>query len=387
MAKIAFFGVPAYGHTSPTLLVINELIKRGHTVYYYSFNSFKTHIEDTNAQFISCDQYTDSRIFDNQNNSTAEGLLETLLDYAITLTDALFPDVNQKSPDIIVADSLAIWGKLLAIKLNIPFVSSNSTLAINPVLLKQSANLGFKQICKLLWLYPCFQRKLKKLQSYGFPGKSLKDLLLTDPQTETLIYTSKQFQPFIETFNQHFHFVGPMIRQVKNVIKINTHPLIYVSLGTIHNQMMKFYKNCLQALGDKNYTVIMSVGTSTNIQELGKIPRNITIYQQVDQISVLQQANVFITHAGLNSVSEGLYHEVPLLLYPQTSEQRVIAERVETLGAGQLMKSDSAKEIATKVSILLKDLNFKKAAQDVSAHFKKTGGAAFAADIILNCLK
>lgn len=386
MAKIVFFGVPAYGHTNPTLPIISELVKRGHTVYYYSFNSFKSLIEATGAQFISCDKYADSQALDNRSNSKAEILLNSLLDYTIILTDALFADVCQIAPDLVIADSLAIWGKVLAARLNIPFVCSTSTLALNRILLQKSVNPSFRQILTLLWLYPAFRKKLKKLQSYGFPGKSLKELLLSDPKTKTIVYTSKHFQPFSETFSSHFHFVGPMIRTVKNVVTVNHRPLVYVSLGTIHNQMAAFYKNCLQAFKGKRYTVIMSVGTNTNVQQLGEIPDNVIIYSQVDQISVLQQADVFLTHGGLNSVSEGLYYEVPLLLYPQTSEQRVIADRVEQLGAGELMKSDKSTEITEKIARLLENSAYKKAAQDISYHFRKTGGVYYAADIILNCL-
>lgn len=41
MVKIAFFCIPAYGHTNPTLEVVRELIKRNHEVHYYSYNMMK----------------------------------------------------------------------------------------------------------------------------------------------------------------------------------------------------------------------------------------------------------------------------------------------------------------------------------------------------------
>ena len=34
MYKIVFFCIPAHGHTNPTLGVVNELVSRGHQLWY-----------------------------------------------------------------------------------------------------------------------------------------------------------------------------------------------------------------------------------------------------------------------------------------------------------------------------------------------------------------
>ncbi|MGO5066829.1 hypothetical protein [Clostridium sp. LCP25S3_F8] len=36
MSKIVFFSIPAHGHTNPTIAVVDELVKRGNEVWYYS---------------------------------------------------------------------------------------------------------------------------------------------------------------------------------------------------------------------------------------------------------------------------------------------------------------------------------------------------------------
>ena len=69
-----------------------------------------------------------------------------------------------------------------------------------------------------------------------------------------------------------------------------------------------------------DYEVVMSVGKKTDIVALGQIPANFTVKQYVDQKAVLQQAAVFITHSGMNSVSESLYFGVPMVMFPQHSE-------------------------------------------------------------------
>ncbi len=53
MKRIAFFCIPAHGHTNPMLPVAAELVKRGNAVRFYSFDEFKETIGATGAGVIS----------------------------------------------------------------------------------------------------------------------------------------------------------------------------------------------------------------------------------------------------------------------------------------------------------------------------------------------
>ena len=55
--KIAFFCIPAHGHTNPMLPVAKELVTRGHSVRFYSFDEFREKIENTGAVYISCNPF------------------------------------------------------------------------------------------------------------------------------------------------------------------------------------------------------------------------------------------------------------------------------------------------------------------------------------------
>ena len=102
---------------------------------------------------------------------------------------------------------------------------------------------------------------------------------------------------------------------------------VYISMGTV-NQNKEFYRNCIRALGNTDYQVILSMGTNTD--HFDAVPDNIEIYESVDQMAVLDIADAFITHCGMNSASEGLYFGVPLVLFPQTSEQDAVTGRAES---------------------------------------------------------
>ena len=64
--KIAWFCIPAHGHTNPTLGLVKEMTAAGHEVYYFSFEQFREKIEKAGAVFISCDGH-DFEMEDKEN--------------------------------------------------------------------------------------------------------------------------------------------------------------------------------------------------------------------------------------------------------------------------------------------------------------------------------
>jgi UDP:flavonoid glycosyltransferase YjiC (YdhE family) len=86
-------------------------------------------------------------------------------------------------------------------------------------------------------------------------------------------------------------------------------------------------------------------------------------------MAVLDIADAFVTHCGMNSASEGLYFGVPLILFPQTPEQDAVAKRAEELGAGLRLSSISEDDILKDIKRIIEDKSFKEAADKVSESF------------------
>jgi UDP:flavonoid glycosyltransferase YjiC (YdhE family) len=86
----------------------------------------------------------------------------------------------------------------------------------------------------------------------------------------------------------------------------------------------------------------------------------------------------------MNSVSEALYFKVPLLLYPQTNEQKGVAYRVIELGAGIYLSSDSVSGIQTAFKELFQCSTYKEQASVISDSFSKCGGYKAAVEKILD---
>ena len=385
MSKIVFFCIPAHGHTNPTLGVVRELICRGHEVFYYSYNMMREKIESTGATFISCDEYDQEQRLDAKDGARIGKDLafstQILVDTTLALDDAVCEHMKGLKPDCIVADSMAVWGKIVALKLGSPFVSSTTTFAFNQHsarIMKQ--RLG--QMFGMIFSMSKINKNIKRLQDKGYPVKSVLDIIQNDNNTDTIVYTSPEFQPCSETFSEKYVFVGPSIRPVENMIEKKSDKLIYISMGTVINDSTEFYKKCIEALANTKYQVIMSVGNLINIEDLGAVPDNITISRFVDQIAVLSQADVFLTHCGMNSVNESLYYKVPLVMYPQTSEQDGVATRVEQLGAGIRLKYVNAKSITETIENVLHTKSYYEQAAKISEGFHKCTGVKGAADKI-----
>jgi len=102
-------------------------------------------------------------------------------------------------------------------------------------------------------------------------------------------------------------------------------------------------------------------------------------------MAVLEKADVFLTHCGMNSVSEALYFGVPLAMLPKTKEQEGVAERVRQLGAGLLLEDISPEQIRQSVDTLLSDDSCRNKAEQIARSFRNCGGAAAAADKIESC--
>ena len=381
LMKIAWFCIPAHGHTNPTLAVVKELTAAGHSVYYFSFEMFREKIEQAGAKFIGCDRYD----FEMEDKGNADRVgkdkvfaTELLVSSTLALDDMTSEKIAEIRPDLVVSDSIAYWGKLAAQKHRIPYVSSTTTFAFNRFSAKYIPETPWS-IVRMLFAMPKINRQIKRLRDKGYPVNGLLDIVQNDNDTNTIVYTSKYFQPCSDTFSEKYHFVGPSIRPIKEPFEKTAEKTVYISMGTV-NQNREFYRNCIHALSATDWQVIISMGTNT--EHFENLPDNIRIYDSVDQMAVLSISDAFITHCGMNSVSEGLYFQVPLVLFPQTPEQEAVARRTEELGAGVRLKSISEEDIMQALKTVLFRADYKKSAAAISDSFKACGGAAGAAAFI-----
>lgn len=386
MKNIAFFSIPAHGHTNPMLPVAAELVRRGNAVRFYSFNEFEEKIRKTGAEFVSCDSFlpelTQQESAALKTVSTTE---MTIQDIRITLgmDSFLSNEFASFQPDTVYTDSVCFWGKLFARKHHIPMVVSTSTFAFNQMSSQYMKNSPGELADMILGL-PKVSKELKKLEAYGYYVKNALSLVQSDNDTDSVVYTSQRFQPYAESFSEHYAFVGPSVFSRILPQKAKERPLVYISLGTVINDRPDFYGNCIAAFKDMAVDVIISLGNTLDPGQLGDLPDNIAVYPRVDQLDVLAKADAFITHCGMNSVSESLYMATPMVLYPQTGEQHAVARRVAEIGAGTYLRDDSPNGIRKAVQKILHSAGYAESAAECSRDFRGCSGASGAAEFIEN---
>lgn len=386
--KIAWFCIPAHGHTNPTLGLVKEMVEAGHEVTYFSFEQFRSEIEDTGATFVSCDDYNLNIDASDGGNRVGKDLafsIELIVESTLAMDGLMERVIPELKPDLIVSDSMAFHGKLAALKYGIPYVCSTTTFAFNQHSAKYMKQ-GMGGLLGTLRALPKVNKQIKRLRAKGYPVKNFLELISNDNNTNTIVYTSKEFQPCAETFSDKYHFIGPSIRPVTTPMEKTAKKTVYISMGTVVSNK-EIYINSVKALLGTDYQVIVSMGETKG--RFKNLPDNIQVYRSVDQMAVLKIADVFVTHCGMNSASEALWHEVPLVLVPRTPEQEAVARRTQELGAGIFLPEAkrSVNEIRNAIMQVLNDESYKDAARDISKGFKRCGGVKEARDFLESLVK
>ncbi|MBP3039580.1 glycosyl transferase family 1 [Bacillaceae bacterium Marseille-Q3522] len=386
-----FLNVPAHGHVNPTLPIVEELVKRGETIFYFNLEEFRGKIEQTGAEFLP---YSFS---DPQKRAMTNGNLVTLTKNLLLATEEVMAknikDIRELDPDYLIHDSMCPWGKYIAHFLGIKAINTTSTF----VFTKETTNKAGafkKRIMKMVFeegiggLLQIMHAKRRLKQKYQVnPG--IMDLF-QNVEKLNIVFTSTYFQPDGTKLSGPFTFIGPSIFDKKNDVpfffdKMEGKKLIYISLGTILNDRLDFFQACIKAFSQSNFTVLISIGFQVNRKDLGEIPQNMIIENYLPQIEILKRASLFISHGGMNSVSESLYFGVPLLIYPQQTEQAMIANRVEELGAGICLSENNmtAEKLAENTMYILGNNSFYENAKKIGETFKVSGGYKAGVEAIL----
>ena len=79
--------------------------------------------------------------------------------------------------------------------------------------------------------------------------------------------------------------------------------------------------------------VITLAGQEIQATALGRLSQaNVSVETWVDQWRILEEADVFITHHGMNSTHEAIFQQIPMVSYPFFWDQPGLAEKCQQLG-------------------------------------------------------
>ena len=367
--RILFINLPYHGHVIPTIGLVQELIKAGHQVTYLMPYDWEERIADSGAEFLG---YENHPQLDKQIRNAFFKAEEVIAAYDLVLYEQFF-----------------FVGKHLAEKHGKKCVRIFTAPATNKELMRAFISSGGPMgifripLIGTLWTMDAVKGLGIKLKC-----RNWLDEIVENPPDCNLVYTLRSFQPFAEDFPEgQFHFIGPSVYDRKEEdFPALTKPVIYISIGTILKGRENFFRACLEAFEKEKVTVVLSVG-NFDISRLKHIPENFVIRNRVPQIAVLKQASLFITHGGMNSVSEAMIHGVPMLVIPFVSDQPVNARQVEKLGLGKVLdyKDITAGTLRDAAFTVMEDQAIRENLRKIQEEIAQAPGNASAFEIIDAC--
>lgn len=320
--RISWFGYPLRSHTVPSLPVVSALVRAGAEVTFHTTETYRSIVEPTGARMVSYPPVLDLV-------GHAHKDLRSHVRYMAAISAEVVPSLAEgPSADLVVFDASASWGRVVAQRWQVPMASSVTTFVFTRSMLQMIGDT-------------------KWMTSEDI------DILATSGDLK-VIYASKMFQPAGAFLDDSHLFVGPLLdgrpRDGERVELDGSRPLAYVSLGTVYNSDVALLKRLAGQLSSAGWQVVVSLGAQ-GANAVGDWPPHVRAYSFVDQLAVIANARLVVSHGGMQTVTEALAHGVPLIVIPQDVDQHMVGQRAAGLGAAiRLDEKVSEEDFAAALS-------------------------------------
>ena len=365
--KILFINLPYFGHVIPTIGLVQELIKEGCEVTYMLPYDWEKRVQNSGAKFHG---------YKNHKQ------LAEQMKYAFNEAKTIIEDY-----DLVIYEQFFFIGKHLAQMYHKPCVRIFTAPVTNRKLMDEYIHSkGPLHIFQNKWICKAFTKDITK--GIALKTDNWLDEIIYNPPGLNLVYTLRAYQPYQEDFSDALYkFLGPSIYdrdEVLNYQKTNR-PLIYISLGTVVSQGKHFFQDCIEAFRNEDVDVVMSVGSQFKIHQLKNVPSHIHVYPYVAQIEVLKQADVFVTHGGMNSINEAFTYGVKTVVIPFSSDQPINATTVERMNIGKRLdfKKTNSTTIHDVVMEVLENKEMEDHLKSLQALIQKAPGNKGGAKMII----
>jgi MGT family glycosyltransferase len=334
--------MPLRGHFNRLLPVISGLCQRGHTVNVFTHREFAIEVQRSGARFV--DLFADLPLeeVDNESIPTSSRYVSFAGYYIGRLLDAL----RGSPPRLIVYDSFATIGWVLARLLGTPYVcvcAGHNRLGSGAVAERlRSGPVSISPYC---------EEAVDRLHRLGLDDVTPFSYLdCASPYLNIYCEPASFLHADERAPFEPVAFYGSVDPSLAAQRVLDGHPSwttassrgfrVYVSFGTTVWQVNprgadRALEVLAHAIGSLPWAeALISLGRGASISKDNRAMRypNVRVEDYVDQWRVLQEANVMITHQGLNSTHEALFHCVPMISYPFFGDQPSLTRRCQELG-------------------------------------------------------
>nr|WP_217198041.1 macrolide family glycosyltransferase [Streptomyces buecherae] len=390
-AHIAMFSIAAHGHVNPSLEVIRELVARGHRVTYAIPASFAEKVAATGAEPVI---YTSTLPTDDEPEAWGTELidyLEHFLADGMQMLPQLLDAYAGDEPDLVLHDITSYPAPMLAHRWGVPAIQLTPNLVVWDGYEESELAQGFEEMKRTPRGAAYYDRFAAWLVEH--------DMTHTDPSRlvampeRGIVLIPSALQPHYDKVDTSvFTFVGAC--QGDRADQGEWHrpahldagtKVVLVSLGSAWTKEPAFYRECLAAFGDlPGWYLVLQIGKFVDPAELGPIPDNVEVHSWVPQLSILRQADAFVTHAGAGGSQEGLASGVPMVAVPLATDQFGNAAMLAELGVARHvpMAEATADTLRTAVLDLVADPEVAAAVHRMRERTAAEGGTEQAADLI-----
>ncbi|ENB9401358.1 macrolide family glycosyltransferase [Bacillus sp. CD3-5] len=390
MLNILMINFPAEGHVNPTLSLVKAFTERGDHVHYITTEHFKGRIEDLGATVYTHPDLLKDISIDTETsyglNSFFHVHVQTSL-YILEITKQLCDSIHF---DFVMYDIFGA-GELVKEYLQIPGIVSSPIFLIPTEFLE---TLPFHPNAEIPFQPDEISEQLLYQMEHEFGVKPKNNLQFMHNKGDiTLVYTSRYFQPNSDLFGENNIFIGPSISKRKTNVEfplelLKGKKVIYISMGTLLEGLEPFFNMCIDTFSDFKGVVVMAIGDRNDRSKIKEAPNNFIITSYVPQSEILNEADVFITHGGMNSVHDAIYFNVPFVIIPHDKDQPMIAQRLTELEAAhRLLKENvNVQTLKEAVTDVLSNEKYKHGIRKLKDSFLDCGGSNEAITVITSLL-
>uniref|UniRef100_A0A8D8UGL3 UDP-glucuronosyltransferase 2B9 n=2 Tax=Cacopsylla melanoneura TaxID=428564 RepID=A0A8D8UGL3_9HEMI len=155
------------------------------------------------------------------------------------------------------------------------------------------------------------------------------------------------------------------------------HGIIYFSMGSYLNaEILEEWRveRLIRLFATLKQGVLWK--TTTSPQLSARLPSNVKISKWFPQNDILAHPScrLFITHGGIHSAFESIYHGVPMLIIPVFADQKQNGQRAHEVGYGEAINFEKFEyeELSDKLQAVLFQTKYKSTVQHLSNVYKSS---------------
>ncbi|MGW1314857.1 macrolide-inactivating glycosyltransferase [Streptomyces sp. NPDC002426] len=387
-AHIAMFSIAAHGHVNPSLEVIRELVARGHRVSYAIPASFAGTVAATGAEPVIYTSVLPTA--DNPEDWGTELIdnIEPFLEDAVQALPQLADAFDGDEPDLVLHDITSYPARVLAHRWGVPAVQLWPNLVPWEGYAEEVGDPATAELKQTERGRAYYARFAAWLAGNGLGDLSSDDFVARPRRGLVLI--PEALQPNAGRVDHaRFTFVGACqgdrAGQGEWKRPAGAEKVLLVSLGSSFTDEPAFYRECVKAFGDlPGWHVVLQIGSRVDPSALGDVPDSVEVHSWVPQLSVLKQADAFITHAGAGGSQEGLATATPMVAVPQAVDQFGNADMLQALGVARHLPKEEADAASLRAAVLalVDDPDVAARLARIQERMAGEGGSVRAADLI-----